>query len=119
MSPQWQQEIKNMQTPDSQIICVRFFEALKKLEEYKIIRGKQTFTRRYGINRWNMLTLQKEPERDIFQSAWLLYLTRDYMVSPRWLITGEGDFFEQGWNAENVRIMLKSMRIKIPRIVKG
>lgn len=105
-----------MQTPDSQIIVNRFFEALRLLAEYKIIRGKQTFTRRYDINRWNMNTLEKEPERDIFQAAWLYYLTRDYMVSPRWLITGEGSFFEFGWDAEKVRTMLKSVHIKIPRV---
>lgn len=105
-----------MQNPDSQTIIKRFFEALQKLIEYKIIRGKQTFTRRYGINRWNMNTLEKEPERDAFQSAWLLYLTRDYMVSPRWLITGEGNFFEAGWDAEKVRNVLQSVHIKIPKI---
>jgi len=101
-----------MQTPDSQIISARFFESLKKLSEYKIIRGKQTFTRRYGINRWNMCTLEKEPERDSFQLGWLLYLVRDYMVSPRWLITGEGSFFEVGWDAEKVKNVLKSVHTK-------
>lgn len=106
-----------MQTPDSQIIIKRFFEALQILIKEKIIRGKQTFTRRYDINRWNMNTLEKNLESDIFQPAWLLYLTRDYMVSPRWLITGEGNFYEYGWDAEKVRNMLKSVRIKIPGVV--
>lgn len=106
-----------MQTPDSQIIVNRFFEALRKLTELKVIRGKQSFTRRYNINRWNMNTLEKNPESDMFQAAWLLYLTRDYMVSPRWLITGEGSFFEAGWDAEKVRNVLQSVHIKIPKIV--
>jgi hypothetical protein len=108
-----------MQTPDSQEIVKRFFEALRKLTELKVIRGKQSFTRRYEINRWNMNTQEKEPERDMFQPAWLLYLTRDYMVSPRWLITGEGSFFEAGWDAEKVRNVLKTVNIKIPRIVNN
>jgi hypothetical protein len=82
-----------MQTEHSQIIVKRFFEALQILKEKKIIRGKQTFTARYGINRWNMLTLEKEPERDIFQVAWLTYLVEDYNVSPTWLLTGKGKFF--------------------------
>lgn len=82
-----------MQTEHSQIIVKRFFEALQILKEKKIIRGKQTFTTRYGINRWNMLTLEKEPERDIFQVAWLTYLVEDYNVSPTWLLTGKGEFF--------------------------
>ena len=108
-----------MQTQDSQVICNRFFEALRKLTELKVIRGKQSFTRRYGINRWNMNTLEKEPERDSFQLGWLLYLVRDYMVSPRWLITGEGSFFEAGWDAEKVRNVLKSVHIKIPKVANN
>lgn len=84
-----------MQTPDSQKIVKRFFEALYRLKTDRKIRGKQTFTNRYGINRWNMLTLEKEPERDIFQTAWLGYLVRDYGVSPMWLLTGKGDFYEK------------------------
>lgn len=82
-----------MQTPDSQAIVKRFFSALYRLKEDKKIRGKQTFTREYGINRWNLNTLEKEPERDIFQVSWLTYLVRDYDVSALWLLTGRGDFY--------------------------
>ena len=83
-----------MQNKDSERIVIRFFSALNRLKEDKAIRGKKTFTERYGINRWNMLTLEKDTSRDIFQPAWLTYLVRDYNVSPRWLLTGEGDFYE-------------------------
>lgn len=92
-----------MQTSDSQIIVNRFFDAIRLLTEYKIIRGKQTFTRRYGINRWNFCTCEKEPERDIFQPAWLNYLVVDYKVSSQWILTGEGDFFATGWDADLVK----------------
>lgn len=84
-----------MQTAESQEIVKRFFTALYALKERKIIRGKQTFTRRYGINRWNMNTLEKQPERDMFQVAWLTYLVRDYGVSPLWLLTGGGEMFSK------------------------
>lgn len=87
-----------MQSEQSQVIVRRFFEALQILKANKIIRGKQTFTNRYGINRWNMNTLEKEPERDIFQVAWLKYLVEDYGVSPLWLLTGEGAFFSLSEN---------------------
>ena len=80
-----------MQTEDSQKVINRFFEALRYLKEEKIIRGKQTFTRAYEINRWNMNTLEKDPSRDIFQAAWLTYLVNDYGVSATWLLTGRGD----------------------------
>lgn len=82
-----------MQTPESQQIVKRFFAALYRLKDDKKIRGKQTFTREYGINRWNLNSLEKDPERDIFQVAWLSFLVRDFDVSPMWLLTGVGDFY--------------------------
>lgn len=83
-----------MQTEDSQVIVKRFFQALQYLKQEKIIRGKQTFTRDNGINRWNMNTLEKDPSRDIFQPAWLTYLVKDYGVSATWLLTGQGDILK-------------------------
>lgn len=80
-----------MQTADSQKVIRRFFQALQYLKDTKVIRGKQTFTRTYGINRWNMHTLEKNPQSDIFQTAWLTYLVQDFGVSAQWLLTGRGD----------------------------
>lgn len=82
-----------MQNKDSVRVVCRFFVALQLLKERRAIRGKKTFTDRYGINRWNFCTCQKEPHRDLFQTAWLTYLVRDYGVSARWLLLGEGDVF--------------------------
>ncbi len=82
-----------MQTPDSQEVIKRFFEALKLLKEGKVIRGKQTFTTKYGINRWNLNSLQKNMASDIFQAAWLTYLVNDYGISAEWLLTGKGGVF--------------------------
>ncbi len=79
-----------MQTHDSEAIVRRFFEALYRLKEEKRIRGKQTFTAAYGIDRWNLNKLEKDLSRDIFQVAWLLYLVRDFGLSLRWLLTGKG-----------------------------
>lgn len=80
-----------MQTEDSQQVIKRFFEALQVLIDRREIRGKQTFTNRYDINRWNMNHLQKHLESDIFQPAWLTYLVRDYHISAVWLLTGVGE----------------------------
>nr|UWI11189.1 MAG: helix-turn-helix domain protein [Bacteriophage sp.] len=97
-----------MQTGQSQVIIKRFFDALQILIDNKVIRGKQTFATRYGINRRNMYTLEKEPGRDIFQVAWLENLVTDYMVSPVWLLTGNGSFFINGWDADRVKSKVKT-----------
>lgn len=101
-----------MQTPDSEKIVIRFFDALKKLKEYKIIRGKQTFTDKYGINRWNLNTLEKETTRDIFQVAWLSYLAEDFKISSDWLLCGKGSFFKPEWDAEKVKNLQDTCRSK-------
>ena len=78
-----------MQSVESVKVACRFFLALRLLKEQRVIRGKKTFTDRYGINRWNMNSCEKDPSRDLFQLSWLTYLVRDYGVSARWLILGE------------------------------
>ena len=84
-----------MQTEDSQKVIRRFFEAIYRLKADKVIRGKQTFTNRFDINRWNLNTLEKDMSRDIFQTAWLSYLVTEYGVSAQWLLTGRGNFYIQ------------------------
>ncbi len=74
-------------------IVIRFFEAIQRLIDDKVIRGRKTFTTRYGINRWNFITLSREPSRNIFQVGWLENLVRDYGVNPMWLLTGQGEFY--------------------------
>lgn len=84
-----------MQTATSQIIVRRFFEAVHELKSRKVIRGVQTFTTRYGINKRNFYTCEAQPERDMFQVAWLGYLVSDFKVSAQWLLTGEGSKFTE------------------------
>ncbi|MFK2681074.1 hypothetical protein ACIXT9_02120 [Bacteroides fragilis] len=82
-----------MQTEDSQKITSRFFVALRQLIDDGKLKGKQTFCTMYGINRRNMYQFEKNLEKDIFQVAWLSYLVKDFNVSPEWLLTGEGSFY--------------------------
>ena len=70
-----------MQNEESVKIVERFFEAIYDLKEKKIIRGKQTFTRRYGINNRNFWLLEQDKSWDILQLVWITYLVRDYDVS--------------------------------------
>lgn len=79
-----------MQTNDSQKVISRFFKAIYYLKNQRIIRGKNTFTENFGINRWNMNSLEKDMSRDIFQVAWLTYIVTEYNVSAEWLLTGKG-----------------------------
>lgn len=101
-----------MQDGESRLIVVRFFDAVRRLKADGVIRGKQTFTTRYGINRWNFCTQEKQPERDIFQVSWLARLAEDYKVSPSWLLLGKGEFYRPGWDAERVRELQKKRKAK-------
>lgn len=87
--------IKRGQNNDSTKIVDRFFEAVEALIIRKVIRGKQTFTSKYGINRGNFNTLSSDRSRNIFQVAWLEYLVKDFGVSSEWLLTGKGNMFER------------------------
>lgn len=82
-----------MNNADSQQIVMRFAEAIARLKTDRKLRGVQTFTRAYNINRRNFITAMKSPESNIFQIAWLAYLVRDFDVSPNWLLTGNGSFY--------------------------
>lgn len=84
-----------MQTEDSQKVVKRFFEAIYFLKASKNIRGLQTFTNRYNINKRNLYQLKDDHSRDIFQAAWLTYLVNDYGVSATWLLTGNGSIFPE------------------------
>ncbi len=72
------------------LIVGRFFEALAWLKESRQIRGLQTFTRRYGIDRRTVRRVKDAPETYSLKAAWLSFLVRDYGISAAWLLTGEG-----------------------------
>lgn len=83
-----------MNNPESIPVIRRFYEAIDTLIVKKEIRGVQTFTRQYHINRWNFSTVRKNPESDMFQLSWLSYIVNDYGVSAEWLLTGRGKMFK-------------------------
>lgn len=74
-------------------VVARFFSALDKLKDDKAIRGLQTFTKRYELNRRNVQFVRANPTSGMFKAGWLALLVQDYGVAPAWLLTGEGDFY--------------------------
>lgn len=76
---------------ESHDITNRFFEALDALKELKHIRGLKTFSSRYGINTANFWVARRDCER--IKPEWLTYLVRDFGVSAKWLLLGEGKMF--------------------------
>ncbi|MCL2598093.1 MAG: helix-turn-helix domain containing protein [Paludibacter sp.] len=83
-----------MQNEEGQKIVGRFFEALYDLKARKVIRGKQTFTRKYGINNRNFWLLEQDKSRDILQLEWIAHLVNDFGVSAEWILTGKGYMFK-------------------------
>jgi len=79
-----------MNSPESQEIIARFFEALDYLIENKTIRGRKTFATIYQIDYRNFLRTHKNPASQSFQMAWLKYMVEDFGISAEWLLTGSG-----------------------------
>lgn len=76
-------------------ITNRFFEALAVLKREKRIRGLQTFTRMHGLNYGNMNTLKNHRDIRAMKPEYLAFLAKDFGVSCRWLLLGEGEMFTQ------------------------
>lgn len=77
------------------LITKRFFFAIELLIKQKKIRGVHTFTSKYNINYWNLMTVKKEPEKHILKPEWLSYLVTDYNISAYYLLSGCGSVFQE------------------------
>ena len=77
-------------------IADRFFFAIEELSRRKVIRGLQTFTRRFDINYGNMNTLKNHRDRWALKTEYLAFLAQAYGVSCEWLLLGNGDMFVEG-----------------------
>ena len=79
-------------------ISNRFFQAIAILKEQKKIRGLQTFTRRYNLNRWNVNQVKFHPDRSVLKPEWIVYLHNDYGISVEWIILGKEPIFDSNRN---------------------
>ena len=100
-------------------IIDRFFQAIELLRQYRIIRGLQTFTRNHGLNRWNINVMKKDRSHNYFRASWITFLYQDYKVSPIWMLTGEGGFFLEGFDAEKVKKLRITCKSKSDVSVKS
>ncbi len=83
-----------METNHSVHISKRFFKALAEIIAKKELRGIQTFTNLYGIDKRNLYKVKKDPEHFNLNYSWIYYLISDFNVSAEWLITGSGKMFK-------------------------
>lgn len=79
---------------DGIAVTNRFFEAIEMLKMQKKIRGLQTFTNAYDINRWNMNTVKANPDSSVLKPEWIVYIVRDFDVSADWILLGIGGMFK-------------------------
>ncbi len=81
------------QSEISQGITRRFIEVVAEMVQTGALKDKSYFPNHYGINRRNYEEVRKKFPKFRVQLDWLVYLIRDYHVSARWLMTGEGPHF--------------------------
>lgn len=86
---------KNNTTLAGQQIVTRFYIAIHELINRKEIRGIQTFTNLYDINRRAFKTIEANPQRKMFDTGWLNYLVKDFNVNAEWLLLGIGPMFKE------------------------
>lgn len=84
--------MKNTETTKQ--VQMRFFAALDSIIAMQRIRGVATYCRLNGIDRRNLITQRKNPERGFFQVSWLVPMVKDYGISARWLLLGVGKMLE-------------------------
>ena len=77
-------------------ITARFFKALEFLVGSGRFRGIQTFTRKYSINRWNLLHVAECPDKAVLKPEYIAILVRDFGISADWVLTGSGSMLSNG-----------------------
>lgn len=78
---------------DSLIIKNRFFEAIDMLVQQNKLKGLKTFADIYELNSSNLFQIKAYGNRNV-KVEWLFYLSRDFNISEKWLISGKGNMFK-------------------------
>ena len=94
---------ENMDNEISGVISRRFFDAIDRLIVDKKLRGRQTFCTRYKINKRNFYFAMNNPASKVMRTSWLSFMVKDYGISSRYLLTGEGEFYVKKEYPETVK----------------
>lgn len=82
---------KRVYNQESIDIQSRFWQALDFLCRENKINGLRTYSRLYNIDARNFYAQQKDQTKGHFQAGWLVPLVNVYHISPRWILTGNGN----------------------------
>ena len=74
-------------------IMQRYFAALDRCRELKLIKNVSTFCEDNGIDKRHLYAQKNDLGRGFFEVGWLVPLVRDFHVSTYWLLTGNGEMF--------------------------
>lgn len=75
-------------------ITTNFFNAIDILVASGRMRGLGTFTTRHDINRWNFITVKKNPTSSVLKPEWIYMLCNDFDISLEWIFFGTGSFYK-------------------------
>lgn len=71
----------------------RFFQAFDAIVERDGV-GLRELCRELGARHTSFIKQRAERDRNIIRPHWLEHIVVKYGVSPRWLLTGEGQVFK-------------------------
>lgn len=81
----------------------RFFQAIDALIAKSELAGLQTFCNDYGLHRAKYSNLRSAVRDPLHDARYkfvdidaLIYVVRDFKVSPEWLLLGKGNMFKAG-----------------------
>lgn len=90
-----------MITPAGIAITQRFFECLDYLVSSKIIRGEKTFCDLFKINRGNLYSIRKNPDKYSIRPQYIYYICKEYNISETYIILGVGDILKKNDKTPN------------------
>lgn len=80
-----------MQSPGAIEITRRFAEAFECVRKARGHGAIKEFCDKHGINRNQFMQTLKHPDERVLQPYWIAALCRDYAISEKWILFGNGE----------------------------